>query len=244
MFDRIDNVYADDPLLPLYPATKRAPDIPPESMPIPMPHGGRVPPTAAVPGHADPRGHRPPSYSRAPAPLAYAVPRDTGTATAAAVVGGGRARARGAPMRVPVSLASSESSYSRAAAAAGPVEARGYRRSMMQPRPGGWENSTVTAGGGIVRSRRLPPGPGPGPSPGAYPAGPARPPAMMFREGGRHRGYEVGGGEVVVGAWPQHHQQARRWRADDGVPPPSTEAPPASRRRVSEWADGRADGWS
>lgn len=233
MFDRIDNVYPDEPLVPFYPATKRAgmSDIPPER--TPTSYGGRAPPpTAAVPGHADPRGHRAPPYSRAPVPRAYAVPHDT--VATAAVVGGGR----GDPMRVP-----SSESYSRAAP--GPVDARGYQRPMTQPHPGVWESSTVTAGGGVVRSRRLPPGSGPGPSADPYPAGPgsATPPAVMYRERGRDRGYEVAG---EGGPWPQQHQQqARRWRADGGVPSPTADAPPASRRRVSEWGDGRrGGGWS
>ena len=149
-------------------------------------------------------------------------------------------------MRVPPS-----EPYSRAAAAGGAMDApRGYQRSMMQPHEGVWESSTATAGGGVVRSRRLPPGRGPGPSPGrgSYNApGTARPSAATYREGG----YEVG--PAGGGAWPPHQQQQqrqhqqppRRWRADGDVPSPSAEAPPpASRRRVSEWGDGRGGGWS
>eukprot|EP00903_Cladosiphon_okamuranus_P006465 g6325.t1 len=235
MFDRIDSVYADEPLVPLYPGTKRATDIPPE--PVPMSYRGRVAPAAAVPGHGhhDPRGQRPPSYSRGAAvPRAYAVPHDP--AATATVVGSGRT---GGPTRVP-----SSETYSRAAAAGAPVDARGYQRSMLQSHSGAWDTSTVTPEGGMIRSRRLPPGPGPEPpSPGrgSYPDGPSRPPVTMYREGGRERVYEGGGG----GAWtPHQQQQTRRWREEGGVPSPSGEAPPASRRRVSEWGDGRRSGWS
>eukprot|EP00752_Nemacystus_decipiens_P008516 g7605.t1 len=252
MFDRIDSVYPDEPLVPLYPGTKRAaPDTRPEPAPMPMSYAGSAPPTAAAihghghgHGHPDPRGQqRSPSYARGPLPRAYPVPPHD-TAATAAVVSGERG---GGPMRVP-----SSEPYSRAVGAGRAVDApRGYQRPMMQPHPGLWESSTVTAGGGVVRSRRLPPGPGgPGPSPGrgSYPAtGPPSPPAMMYRESGRERGYEVGGGGGG-GAWPSHQQQQqqpRRWRADGGIPSPSAEAPPPeSRRRVSDWGEGRGGGWS
>lgn len=225
LFDRIDHVYVDDPLVPLYQAVKRAPDTPPES----VSYRGRVPAATAVPVPTDPRGQRLSSYSRAPpVPRAFAVP----PGAASAAVGGGRS----VPVRVP------SESYSRVDMATGDA-----RRHLPMPpqHTSGWDssasrgNGSAAAGGEAVPSRRLPPA--------SYASGPTARPEAMFREGGQDRGFETG--REARGAWPQHQQQPGRWRAGDIASSPSvTAAVPtesqAFRRGASGWGNGASGGWS